>query len=282
MKTPRNDQPPAGVSLESNPSENGDSLGEQLLRSDRTYFELGGHVETIGPARLAWMPDLSTVPAACVVHVDDAATSTDWLAPVEARIRQLGHRYARIYLFEEASVASVLEDRGYRKRLEIGYGEVVADNRAEPEVALRPVETKADWSDKLAIHGESAEAADGYPAPASDWVRLERSKCETGGMTTYIVERGDDVCGTVCSMDEIDLLRIKNLLIRPSYRRQGCGTEIISAFRSVAKERGKSAIGVFGVLGSAGYETYQAAGLEPICRIVEWSKLIGKSSKSDG
>lgn len=91
-------------------------------------------------------------------------------------------------------------------------------------------------------------------------------------MRVYLVCRDGEVCGTVGAMEVGDLLRLKNLVVHPEWRRHGIGQATVEALRREAVCLGKGAFGCFALLNGAGQRLYERAGLTIATQQVEWYK----------
>jgi ribosomal protein S18 acetylase RimI-like enzyme len=248
-----------------------------LLESDRLYFELGAELEGLRGASLAHMTGLEAVPAGCVVQVTDPAAAGEdprsWIDAVEQKLHELGCSQRRLYLRERCrALEGVLHERGYRARQEVGYVAAgpVASRRSD--VRLSPVLSDSDWDAKRAIHERSGVGPDGYLTPADGWIELERRKCQAGPMRAFLIVAAGSVCGAVCSLEVEGLLRLKNIVIAPSARRQGIAVETVHLLWLQALEAGRRAFGTFAVRGGIGDTVYRAAGLKSAAALMEWAR----------
>ena len=259
------------------------ALVGQLNESDLVYFELGANRTQLAGCDLVWMPGLTALSAACVVQrVRPSSILSDppaWIRAFEAAVGTKGAR-ARVYLQEPLPhLEKALSVAGYRPRAEIGFLSRADRRPASPTVRLCPIVTEAQWAVKAQIHRESDAGPDGHTNSADLWIELERTKCETGRMTPYLIEHADSVCGTVATIDLDEILRLKNIVIRPRSRRRGFGLAAVYALWQMAIDRRKTALGVFALEDSAGEAMYSLAGLEAVSRQVEWLKYLNGGSK---
>jgi hypothetical protein len=81
-------------------------------------------------------------------------------------------------------------------------------------------------------------------------------------------------------METLELLRLKNLVIRPSCRRLGLGTETTKAVWLLAATLGKSGMGVFCIQDSLGAGVYTKAGLEACGYVLEFSKPVSPRQRA--
>ena len=258
-----------------------DELGRELIESDCRYFESGALIYALGAGEIARLPGFETVAAGCVVQRLrlerlTPARAADWIARVEYRLRAMGCTFSRWYVVGEApALAPALAGAGYERRIELGF---ILD--AEPAraaispLSLHAVESDRHWSAKLALHRRAAEGPDGHVTPPRLWVDLERRKAAAGYMRPYLVEIEGAVCGAVSASRQGPLLRMKNIVIDPAYRRRGIATAVASAFGSLAAAVGCAAAGCFGVDGDAGARVYRRAGYRVVTEQIEWVKPL--------
>jgi GNAT superfamily N-acetyltransferase len=250
-------------------------LASETLESDARYFELGARSKALPGASLSWVPGLTTLPAGCVVQrVQPETVRRDppaWIRRVEREVLAAGTRLVRIYLDEAAGLDAALAAEGYQGKREIAF---LGKARMFPEnpVRLREVLTEADWREKERIHRESPLGPDGHQSDAAKWTRLLRLKNAAGGKRSFLCECDDGVCGTVGALEMKDLVRLKNIVIRPAFRGQGLGLGVVRCLIQMAAERGKEAMGVFAVEGAPGERLYTRAGMTGAAAIWEWTK----------
>src|SRR5688572_29247245 len=205
-----------------------EALASELLDSDRAYFESGAVLEPAGGATIARVPGLERVSAGCVVHrVDPSVLPRDplrWIELVEQRLLGHGCRRARFYLTgRHPALEAALLARGYRPQDETGYALSVdgrpASRRPEAVVAeFRPVTSPDDWAAKLALHRLSGTGPDGYDSDPEAWVELERVRAAAGSMRPFFIVSRGAICGVVALASGRSLLRLKNLVVHPSWR----------------------------------------------------------------
>lgn len=256
-------------------------LTRALLESDRRYFELGAEVCALPGGSLYWMTGLNELAASCVVQRVDPPDSTEqagrWLDQIEGILA--GHRIprARIYLDEKLPLLeNLFVRRGYVCRGELGFLAPLGHPPPTAAVRLCRVHEEVAWQQKLALHTAAMEGPDGYLNQADLWVDMERRKCETGGMQTYLVYRRDQVVATVGTIVGQGLLRLKNIVVAPQYRRQGIALAIVHDLWRMAETEHGSRLGVFGVTGGKGSNLYRRAGLQAVTEQYEWSKLLSE------
>ena len=260
-------------------------LASQVLESDALYFELGAQSKALPGATLAWIRGLAALPAGCVVQrVRPAEIGPDpgaWVRLVEGEVRETGTGLVRIYSEEAPVLDAELEAQGYCRKRELAFvGRALegSEKSLELGVRLREVVTEADWQAKEQVHRESPLGPDGHVGDAAQWVDLLRRKVRSGGKQSYLVESEGEVCGTVGAMEMDDVLRLKNIVIRPSCRGRGLGLGVVYALHEMAAERGKNAMGVFAVEDSPGERMYRRAGMSEVAVVSEWTKQLPKEA----
>ena len=104
----------------------------------------------------------------------------------------------------------------------------------------------------------------------------------SGGEAGWFLEPGGrewacsgdgEICGTVGAMNAEHILRLKNLVVRPSHRKKGVGRGTTLALWKMAFDSGKR-LATFGATGGGGYATYKSAGLYPTRPQIEWCKKL--------
>jgi hypothetical protein len=255
-----------------------DPLGAELNESDSVYFELGAEIITLPGCQVVYMPELTSVPAACVVHrVNPTLIRQDpfgWLALVESQLRALGVRLARIYLEQPSMLLeNAFRATGYRSRVECGYV-LPAAAPSRNDVALRPILSDDDWALKRYVHEAARRGGDGYETDPEKWLELVRRKAATGRKVCFLVERSGQLCGTVAAIDMPLIVRLKNLVVLPEVRRTGIGTAALELLAFRALNLRKRAVGAFGISSEAGDAMYRMARCREVSLIVEWSRVL--------
>ena len=260
-------------------------LAAELLESDRAYFESAAVLEPVAGATIARVPGLERVSAGCVVHrVDPSLLPRDparWIELVEQRLLGHGSRRARFYLTgRHPALEAALLARGYRPQDETGYilGVTHRPLRERPEIPaadLRPITTPDDWAAKLALHRLCGTAPDGHDADADAWVELERVRAAAGSIRPFFIVSRGAICGVLALAPGGSLLRLKNMLVHPSWRGMGIATAVLHRAQVVAWREGWTAVGAFVVAGDPGEQIYRRAGYEPLARQTEWMRPLG-------
>jgi ribosomal protein S18 acetylase RimI-like enzyme len=252
------------------------SLLARAIDTDRDYFELGAKLEDLPGAVLAWLPGLeAAAPGAVIQRVDPAivaAQGEQWLVEAGRALSRVGAATARVYLEERHEpVDALFQSAGYVGREELIFAH--SFDAPRPGLVVNRVESDADWDRKLRLHRFISTPPDGHPTSASDWVALERRKCEAG-MEAYLVERDGETVGAIGALRGDEVLRLKNIVVHPAYRRQGIGLGMLGHLGMIGASRGISDQVVFAVRGEIGELLYRAAGMREIGSIIEWSKPL--------
>jgi len=163
---------------------------------------------------------------------------------------------------------------GYRPRKELAFYASVQALGTESRVRFIRVTRSEQWEQRLAIHQEDRANSDGYDADPESWCELIRRKCETGVKESYLIEYRGEICGSIGAMPMGGLLRLKNIIIRPAFRRRGLGIEAVRELANLAHAKQLQAVGVFGIEGEGGADLYASAGFSTIGYQTEWCKPI--------
>jgi GNAT superfamily N-acetyltransferase len=265
-------------------SRSAEALASELLDSDRAYFESGAVLELAGGATIARVPGLERVSAGCVVHrVDPSVLPRDplrWIELVEQRLLGHGCRRARFYLTgRHPALEAALLARGYRPQDETGY--VLSVDRPirarpdEPAAELRPVTSTDDWAAKLALHRLSGTGPDGHESDPEAWVELERIRVAAGWMRPFFIVSRGAICGVIALSSAGSLLRLKNLVVHPSWRGMGVGTAVLQRAHAIAWREGWAGVGAFALAGDPAERLYRHAGYEAVTRQTEWMRPLG-------
>jgi GNAT superfamily N-acetyltransferase len=248
--------------------------GATLIETDRIYFELAAQVVDLSVGQLVWMPGLNELAASCVIHRISPqgmeCLTNAWVDEIEEALRQ---RHIHFDVFPD-DFASVLRGRGYGERGEIGF--IAPDGHpSQPDnFQLCEVRTNADWNLKLCLHEEAMEGPDGYTNQADLWVEMERRKCTSGSMRSYLVRRDGEIVATVGTIVEANVLRLKNIVVAANLRRQGIGQATVQLLWQLAETDHACRLAVFGVQDGKGSRMYKRAGLYQVNEQYEWSRIL--------
>lgn len=104
-------------------------------------------------------------------------------------------------------------------------------------------------------------------------MELERRKSGSGEFQPFLIQLGNEVRGGVATLGMGSLLRMKNLVVHPDFRRNGVGRAVVTRLRTAASDRGL-ALGCFAIAGEVGERLYRAVELRPVTLVVEWSRSL--------
>ena len=261
------------------PTDTDQRLALALVESDRRYFELAARTEQLPLGQLCWMEGLHDLAASCVVQrvtcPPDPDTIASCLDSIDSILRSRSIPRARIYVDDAtAELQAQLRAAGYESRSEIGFLAPVETVVPPATIQLHRVESAADWHNKLVLHAAAMEGPDGYTNQADLWVEMERRKCETGNMQMYLIVRDGQVVATVGTIINAGLLRLKNIVVKPEFRRQGIALATVQHLRKMAEADHNCRLGVFGVAQGTGSCLYHRAGLYAVIEQQEWSKIL--------
>jgi ribosomal protein S18 acetylase RimI-like enzyme len=255
---------------------------QDLLESDRRYFEAGAEIVPVPGAVIARLRGDERLAAGCVVQrIDPAGLPDDagaWLSALEERLRGFACPRARLYLdAPHAALETALARRGYRPREE--YGLVRAADRTEVggTIALRPAADEAGWRERRKLIERSQRAPDGHRAEPDLWVEMERRKHQAGYLRPYLIVSGDAVVGAVGTAPCRRILRLKNLIVDPDHRRRGVATAVASLLARVAAQEGYAAMGCFVLEAEPGVAAYANAGYRRVTQQTEWVRDLGET-----
>jgi GNAT superfamily N-acetyltransferase len=234
-----------------------------LFDSDQRYFEAGSELLPLVGGRLALMREFAVMPAGClVVRVDPLGIgdADAWLDGLEARILALGGR-PRLYLAQrQDAIERAMAARGYETAVERAYGFFAPLRQGALSLSLDEVVDEVGWRAKEQIHAEVLPPPHGEKVTSESWTAFERAKAQAGYMAPYLASVSGELCGSVSFADGGSMLRVKNLIVLPAWRRRGVARAIIAAAVRDAQRRGKVGAGLFAVDGTAGDATYRQLG----------------------
>lgn len=262
---------------------------KDLFSSEIDYFAAASRCESLGIASLTHMEGFESLAAGSVVQgiVDNEIKKIDkcWLSKIEQRLLALHIFQARIYLGKEyIAVSRLLSSCGYKPKVEIGLL-CEANTKTDPEIAnnnirLAPIIDEKGWLEKKRIYDHIEMGPDGYSSPVDKWIELEKRKCHVNYMRPFLIYYDDDVCGTVNVAIQKHIIRLKNIVVHPSFRRLGIGRSTSSLFSGIAARHGKAYAGCFALADKPSLAMYQQAGFMPVCYQTEWSKELFPPSTS--
>lgn len=253
---------------------------QALLASEREYFMAGAQNRSLCAGTLSQMPGLQHLPAGCVLH--SVATPpqpghvSGWLRVLERSFIRAGSRLCRFYLIGEGpALCRQLTAAGYTATEEIGYARELGGDLSgmTPHIGLRPLDTTRDWSQKVQLCVDAGHGPDGHDMHHGAYATLERSKCRSGYMRSYLYWLDGRAVGAV-SLALLDgFARLKNLLVHPEYRGQGIGRAMVIGTMAIAIRQGAERCGVFGATNTARH-LYESCGLTRSMSQTEWAKAL--------
>jgi GNAT superfamily N-acetyltransferase len=251
----------------------------QLLASDELYFRMASQIQRRADCEVVHTPGLTHVPAGCVVQSvrfeGSRKDAESWIDAIEREVTAVGSHLSRVYLTSGPSaLTAALTGREYRWRQETAFCAGPRQLGLKSNVAFHRVTSEQAWAERQRMHEEDHENSDGYSVDPAAWCQLIRAKCATGTKESYLIESGGQICGSIAVIQMRNLIRFKNLLIRPTCRRKGLGIEVIHQLAALTQQRGLLALGAFGIEGEGGAELYRAAGFSVIGSQTEWCRRL--------
>lgn len=260
-------------------------LFTQMITSDELYFRLAADVDLREDCEVACAPGFTHVAAGAVVQAvrfrGGSRDANEWVNGVETHMKKAGARFCRIYLSESSpALSAAFLQRGYRARKEFAF--CLSAHQLEPVSSVRfhRAQTEDHWNERLKMHEEDSKNSDGYDVDPKGWRDLIRAKCAGGVKESYLIEHGGQICGSVAVIQMRDLVRVKNLLIRPAFRRKGIAHQVIRELSVLARSRHLSTLGAFGIAGEAGTSLYRAVGFSSIGYQTEWCRRLMPGQES--
>lgn len=253
----------------------------RALATERAYFELAAQVRLLPGATLAWMPAHAGSPAGAVIHRVDAATvaglGTAWVIAALQALADAGAGLARIYCDgPDLAVDSLLRAAGFSSRRELVFVASLAD--IDSDLALVAVASEKDWARKRALHAAADASPDGHARSADDWVAIERAKCAKG-MDCFLAERDGAAVGAVSAVWGEGMLRFKNLVVHPAFRRTAVASTLLARLAAYGRDRGYGQQCALALAGEAGEMLYRTLGMTEAGSQIEWSRpLAGQVS----
>ena len=253
-----------------------------LLETDRLYFGLGATRSSDSGLDLLYMEGHVDSPSGAVIWGVDRRCGEDrfceMLSRAENELRSLGGRVMRVYIEDPVPQALSGSFRRllYRPRTELALMSrlplVQSSGELDTAYILSRVKTEQEWRTKESLHAGEEGQPDGYRLLAADWVKLEREKCETGGMSCYLVFRGNEPVATVGLVRDRGIARLKNLYVSSQYRKRGVGLATIYLLAQEAGALGYESFGCFAVKGGNALRVYERTGLRVVSSVTEFSK----------
>ena len=253
-----------------------------LFQSDQDYFAAAAEEVSFPGGRLLRMPGLEQVPAGCIAVPDaDLASPDAFLAEAAGYASEAGASLLRFYTAGANAVRdAALVGAGLHRSVEQGFVVSTQDLLAgfrlvgTPGASVRPVREDGDWKRKERLSAALEQLPDGKQANAAAWTMLERRKCEAGYMDAFLIELEGECCGAFGLASSRRLLRLKNLVVHPAYRRRGVGRAAVSYAAMHAREAGFDWLGVYALEASNGGALYAKSGLAVVTEQIEWTRPL--------
>jgi GNAT superfamily N-acetyltransferase len=256
---------------------------EDMVDTDTIYFEAGAESLQGNGFTLVRAPGLEHLAAGCLaIRVDLSATAESarrWRLEFESAVRTAGgHRY-RLYLTGRSpALETELLAHGYAQRFE---SMLVRDPERAPQgsipVRLREITSAADWAEKVRIDSESTHAPDGHHVDTRSWAEYEHRKWQSGILHYFMINGANRTYGTVGIVRSAAIVRVKNLLLHPSWRGLGIATEVALAAHATASATGVPA-GLFAASGGIAERAYRRAGFRKIGTVTEYIREPGRQN----
>jgi GNAT superfamily N-acetyltransferase len=193
-----------------------------------------------------------------------------WLDALEAGVLPWNAR-PRLYLPQpSAPLERAMAERGYGRTVERGFLFCDAPQATGRSLSLIPVDDDAGWLVKERIHERCLPSPHTKAGDAGCWTALERAKARAGYMVPFLVYASGVPCGSLSLAATSTLVRIKNVVVLPEWRRRGVATAMIAAAVGEAHRRGKVGAGLFAVADTVGEIVYVRRGAAAIGEQYEW------------
>ncbi|AHH98883.1 hypothetical protein GCM10010174_47590 [Kutzneria viridogrisea] len=248
---------------------------DDVVETDTVYFEAGAESLQGNGFTLVRTPGLEHLAAGCLaIRVDLSAAEESarrWRLEFEDAVRiGGGHRY-RLYLTDRSpALETELLTHGYVRRFE---SILVRDPECAPQgstrVRLREITSASNWAEKVRIDSESTHAPDGHHVDVRSWAEYEHGKWKSGILRYFMIDGANETYGTVGIMHSATMIRVKNLLLHPSWRGMGIATEVALAAHATACATGVPA-SLFAATGGVAERAYRRAGFRKIGVVTEF------------
>lgn len=250
---------------------------DDLLATERGYFEAGARRVALLGATLAHMPAFQDVAASAVVHrIHPDGVTPDplaWLVRVEQITAGVGLARSRLVIdTADSELELALAMLGYRRRATVGMLRRAAPIRRQ--VTLEPITDDDGWRRKLAVHPSPNDRPDGVTLDPTRWTAFERVKANAGYFTAYLALEHGVPCGAVAAARQGSMLRVKNLVVAPAHRGRGVGAAIMAAMVHLAHDERRETVGAFAPLGGRGERCYRGVGFAPAVHQVAWDRAL--------
>ena len=251
-----------------------------LMESERAYFRAGAHNRPACGGTLSVIPGLQHLPAGCVLHDIAAppgpADAISWVRSIERRFLRVGSRLCRFYLpGEPGQLAPLFEGVGYSSQTETGFSRDLSasDSDIVAHLNLRPLDPAHGWTQKIQLCIQAGLGPDGYDMRQGAYATLERTKCQSGYMRSYLYWRGSRAVGAASLAVNGEFARLKNVLVHPEYRSRGVGRAMVIGMMDEARRQGAGTFGVFARTEEA-RQLYVRCGMAEQLTQTEWTRAL--------
>lgn len=251
----------------------GVSAFRDLVLTDTEYFGADAEIvhDVLG-TRITVMSGLEDLAAGCLAPAfDSVAAEADprmWRQAFESAVRAVGGGQFRLYVDAPApNLVAHLLAHDYLMREEVI---LLRDGPAKAPENLRLVEVEDSiaWAAKVQLDAVGGTQPDGHSYRADRWAEFEHRKWRSGALRYFIAELDGRPVATMGSMQRGDLIRVKNLVVHPDFRRQGVAGQVCDALQAFFQPTA-SRCGVFAVAGDAGHRMYERNGFRVIGSVLE-------------
>jgi len=251
-----------------------------MLESEREYFRAGAHNRPVCGGTLSVIPGLQHLPAGCVLHDITAAPgpadTISWVRSMERRFLRVGSRLCRFYLpGRPDQIGPILQGIGYARQVETGLTRDLEAGATDimAHLNLRPLDPARGWTQKIQLCIQAGLGPDGYDMRQGAYATLERTKCQSGYMRSYLYWRGSRAVGAASLAVHGGFARLKNVLVHPEYRARGVGRAMVIGMMDEARRQGATVFGVFART-EAARQLYARCGMAEQLIQTEWTRAL--------
>ena len=246
---------------------------EEAIESEIAYYSCSARVVT-GPNWMATqLPGFEHVVSAGYCYWHPVPTETalimSTLADIDSALAKMGATHTRLYTRHlSPHFASILRQLGFQSRRETIHAHTLRPSLAVHVASLREriVQSKLDWRDKQYLHDASGQLSDGHHALAADWIEMEIERAAAGRVRFYLYEFAGQVVATAGLMKSGCVMRLKDVLVHPRFRRMGIARTALALLCQHASSR---PVVLFAIDGSAGQRLYHSMGFQTVGTVYE-------------
>lgn len=251
-------------------------LTQDLMDTDSRYFEIGAEQRELLLGRMCWVPGCTEIAPGCVLvrtrQVKSHEEALQGIAEFEEEAAGVEANLFRLYVQEPNDILEErLARRGYVRRQEVAFvsNGGVSDPDDASKIKLREITSQAEMDQKSIVDRVVRVGPDGHVSDPERWHDCLCRKWMTGELKFYLIEYDGTTCGSLGEMETAGLVRLKNLVVHPDFRRRGIGKAAALMMLGMAGARNRE-LGVFGTPGGGGFATYTSVGL-PVAGVQhEW------------